>query len=147
MSDIPAVDELALTAWGEARGEPLEGRIAVGCVVRNRLATKRWGTDYASVVHAPGQFSCWWANGGAANYATLQRFRARVEAEGGALIDDPLWQETRWAAQGILDDVVLDRVKGSTHYFESALPVVPFWAKGKTPVCRIGGHVFFAGIL
>ena len=28
---------LLLTLWGEGRGEPIEGRVAIGSVIRNRV--------------------------------------------------------------------------------------------------------------
>ena len=34
---------IALTLYGEARGEGVEGRIAVANVIRNRLTSGRWG--------------------------------------------------------------------------------------------------------
>lgn len=41
----------------EARGEGTVGILAVLSVVQNRLRSKRWGTSWCSVVHAPWQFS------------------------------------------------------------------------------------------
>jgi len=60
-----AVDTLARTLWGEARGEPVRGIEAVAAVVVNRvrLAQRRggmwWGSDIVAVCRKPWQFSCW----------------------------------------------------------------------------------------
>lgn len=41
---------VAATIWGEARGESYEGKLAVGCVIRNRVESPGWwGRDWTSV--------------------------------------------------------------------------------------------------
>ncbi|MFW0755465.1 cell wall hydrolase [Pseudomonas sp. H11T01] len=56
-------DILVRTLWGEARGEGLAGRIAVGWTIRNRVndgkAKSWWGEGYAGVCLKVWQFSCW----------------------------------------------------------------------------------------
>jgi spore germination cell wall hydrolase CwlJ-like protein len=37
VGQLSQLDTLALTIYGEARGERVEGRVAVACVVRNRI--------------------------------------------------------------------------------------------------------------
>jgi len=50
----------AKTIWAEARGEPLEGQIAVANVILNRARQGGWwGDDVAGVCCKPKQFSCW----------------------------------------------------------------------------------------
>ena len=66
---------LALTLDAEGRGDGRDGssveeRIAIGCVIRNRLALGHWGLTYRAVCHAPRQFSCWDAIGGEQNAET-----------------------------------------------------------------------------
>lgn len=53
------IDLLARTIIGEARGEPIEGKIAVAHVVRNRLLDGGYGQDMRSVLFAPRQFEPW----------------------------------------------------------------------------------------
>ena len=48
-----------VTLFGEARGEPVEGLIAVGSVIRNRVKAARFGSTYRAVCLARWQFSCW----------------------------------------------------------------------------------------
>jgi hypothetical protein len=51
---------MAATIWGEARSEPLAGRIAVGWVVRNRAADPGWwGKDVRTCCLSPAQFSAY----------------------------------------------------------------------------------------
>ena len=60
----------AKTIWAEARGEPLEGQIAVANVILNRARQGGWwGDDIAEVCCKPKQFSCW--NGGDPNRARM----------------------------------------------------------------------------
>ena len=51
---------LAMTVYGEARGEPLAGQVAVAQVVLNRMADPRWPDTVCGVVTQPGQFSFHW---------------------------------------------------------------------------------------
>lgn len=54
------IDILARTIYGEARGEPWEGKIAVAWVVRNRAERGGWwGDTIREVCLKPWQFSCW----------------------------------------------------------------------------------------
>ena len=72
LAEQPPVSLLALTLWGEARGEPVLGKRAVAWVVRNRMSIaeawlERKGRQHplfgdgtvAGVVLRPYQFSCW----------------------------------------------------------------------------------------
>ena len=45
-----ALDLLARTVWGEARGECFRGKLAVAWVARNRAEHPRWWGDRKSVV-------------------------------------------------------------------------------------------------
>ena len=142
---------LALTLHGEARGEPIEGRVAVGCVIRNRARAKYRGTTIADVCLWPSQFSCWGRSGGEDNYAHLTGVAAALMAG-----TPPPWSEaerliyleTNWIANGLVSGIIRDRVKSATHYVTRRLYVTdrPVWLKGVEPVCEVGSHCFFAGL-
>lgn len=69
---LTATQLVALALYGEARGETVMGRIAVGCVIRNRVFTRN--QSYEDVVLAKNQFSCFSPNGGGeANYRAVVR--------------------------------------------------------------------------
>ena len=56
----PDLDAAARTVWGEARGEPYDGRVAVAWVIRNRVDNPSWwGRTVKDVCFHPKQFSCW----------------------------------------------------------------------------------------
>jgi N-acetylmuramoyl-L-alanine amidase len=142
---------LALTLFFEAGGEPVEGAIAVGCVIRNRVAhPKRFGTTYRAVVHAKSQFSCWWPWGGLKNFehiiAASEALRHNLVLPFNE-IELAEFQECCYVAEGIIGGQIKDRVRGATHYYapEAMVPKgrVPDWAKGLSPAAKVGGHLFF----
>lgn len=144
---------LAITLYGEARSEPVEGRIAVACCIRNRVEADLghdqkpdwWGEGYTGVCLAPWQFSCWTPKGGAANYdAVMDVVRSAVNG----LALGPIMRECAWIAMGTIGRDLQDRVNGSTHYLTADLFRIapPKWAKGKTPQVRVGAHLFFRSI-
>jgi hypothetical protein len=146
LAALSQTDVLALTIWGEARNQAVEGRIAVGCVIRNRLIAGRWGHDYKAVCLAPWQFSCWTPKGGPANYETvLAAARALLHPEGHR---GPDLRECLWIAEGLTSGALRDRVAGCAHYVTRELwhSQPPSWARGMDPAIRIGDHVFFRGV-
>lgn len=140
---------LTVTIYGEARGEPIEGQIAIGCVIRNRVHVGRWGASYAKVCLAPWQFSCWRPEGGRENYAVVVE-AAEMLAQSTTLPDDALLRQCAWVAQGIIGAWILDTVRESTHYYapDAMQPPgsMPAWAVNRVPTVRRGRHLFFAGV-
>jgi len=139
-------DVLLLTMLGESRGEELEGRLAVGCVVRNRVADDRWPDTVKDVCLQRWQFSCW--NGGDANYRSLMSHARQIvgdHAIRSSFVPTALDLETRWLADGLLTGVVRDSVARSNHYLTRALweSAPPSWAKGRSPTRYVGRHCFF----
>lgn len=140
---------LTITLYGETRGEPIEGQIAVGCVIRNRVHIGRWGASFAKVCLAPWQFSCWMPQGGRENYELVMS-TAKHLATSTSLPDDGLLRQCAWIAQGIIGGWIRDTTKDSTHYYSpSGMAVsgaVPKWAAGHVPTAKIGRQLFFAGV-
>jgi spore germination cell wall hydrolase CwlJ-like protein len=134
---VRAVDILARTVWGEARGEGQAGMTAIAAVIINRVNVARaqpsgdywWGNSIIRVCQQPLQFSCWNAND--PNLPQLQNVTAA----------DPTFaiatRIAQWAASGTLPDPT----GGATHYH--ALNVMPSWALGQTPTAIIGRQVFY----
>ncbi|MBL6934012.1 MAG: cell wall hydrolase [Alphaproteobacteria bacterium] len=134
-----AVDVLARTIYGEARGEGLRGMEAVACVVMNRVrhaqnrraigARHWWGDHVAAVCRKPFQFSCWNTND--PNRDKL----FSVSAE------DALFAICRRVARRAVASVLDDVTRGATHYH--AKGVFPLWARGRAPSADIGNHLFY----
>jgi N-acetylmuramoyl-L-alanine amidase len=135
-------EALVATLYGEARGEPVEGRIAVACVLKNRRESGRWGRTFAAVALAPLQFSCW--NENDPNCAKLRALVDQMAA--GAPLTEPVLIECDWIASGILSGAILGRVGESTHYHAAWMKQIPSWAVGQVPVCRVGQHMFYSHI-
>lgn len=142
---------LALTAWAEARGDNREGgssleeRVAVLCVIRNRVQRSGGVLSYKAVCLAPRQFSCW-NPGEDANHMALMALAERV-LDGDA--EDPLYTETLWLAHGVRDGAILDRTGRATYYYAPLAMVppgrVPSWAVEK-PFVTIGRQRFLANV-
>jgi spore germination cell wall hydrolase CwlJ-like protein len=125
-----AVDVLARTLWGEARGEPVRGLEAVAAVVMNRVRRGGWwGHDVASVCTKPSQFSCW--NAGDPNRAKLERVDE----------NDRMFRVCVRIARRAVGGSVRDPTHGATHYHVRG--TVPAWAHGREPSAEIGNHLFY----
>lgn len=125
LAEQPPVSLLALTLWGEARGEPALGKRAVAWVVRNRMSiAEAWkehkGRQHplfgdgtvAGVVLRPYQFSCWLK--GDPNSAKMHE----AIATDAANLTPGLWAILKAVAAGVLNDVPewADPTYGATHY-------------------------------
>jgi len=103
---VTDLDYLARTIYGEARGQSMASKLAVGWVIRNRLITGRWGSTYKDVVTARLQFTCWSESKDPANYAAI------MSPSGTA------WTDSVTAANEVANaDVLKDTVPDATHYY------------------------------
>lgn len=137
----------ALTVFGEARAEPLEGQHAVAWVVRNRLLhPQRFGASWKGVCHRRAQFSCWYPWGGVANYAAVLAAAERLLADYVPAPTSALGRALQ-VADDVMGQRVADPTGGADHYYAPAAMarpgMVPTWAQGKEPLAVIGGHRFF----
>jgi spore germination cell wall hydrolase CwlJ-like protein len=131
-----AVDVLARTIWGEARGEGSAGMQAVASVVLNRLKVAQdkggkywWGAGIIEICQKPYQFSAW--NKDDPNLPKVMAVDASDIHFATAL------RIARRALEGLLDDPV----KGATHYHTAG--VRPAWSRAEKPVAVIGRHIFY----
>ena len=128
-----AIDTLARTLWGEARGETKAGKEAIASVILNRLKKPgRFGGTIEDVCRKPFQFSCW--NDNDPNLPKLKKVN----------LNDSNFAEcvsiAKVAVNGLLDDSTV----GADHYHTTG--VSPNWSQGKTPCVKIGTHLFFNNI-
>ncbi len=115
-------DCLATSVYFEAKGEPLNGQLAVAQTIMNRAASGRFPDSYCGVVRQPGQFS--FLRHGSMPKAP-QESTAWKRAVAIALIArDGLWKQ-------IAPDAL----------FFHARRVSPAW--GKVKVASLGNHIFF----
>lgn len=144
MSNQNDIETLARTIYGEARGESKQGRIAVACVILNRVKRKKmcgWheinGYKVATIAATclkPYQFSCWNRND------PNRKIIIQVKS------DNKKFAECLEIARAVCDEEIEDITKGSTHYYNPKACPMPTWAKGKSPCLVIGNHLFFNNI-
>ena len=121
---------LALTIYFEARGEPDQGKLAVGHVVMNRAAHPLFPRKVCQVVRQGGEklrFRCqftWWCDG-----------RSDRPTEG------PAWEKSRALARAIYWDYSGDPTAGALWYHADY--VRPRWGGGPARGLKIGRHVFY----
>ena len=128
--NLDTIDTLARTLYGEARGEPRRGKIAVAWVIRNRaIRPGWWGRGIIEVCLKPSQFSCWNAN---------DPNRPKLTA---VTVDSPSFLRCYASAAGVLADVHEDPTNGATYYYADYIDR-PGWARDMAETVRIGRHIF-----
>ena len=140
LSDI---EVLALTLMGEARGEPIEGQVAVASVIRNRLiGMPSKYKSYHDVCLEPNQFSCWSSND--TNYGMLIDLCEQLIA--GHTLTDPVIQQCFTLARGIIDNSIMDNTKRCMFYLANWViyqDKTPNWAKSRRNEVVKGNQTFF----
>ncbi|MEE4451946.1 cell wall hydrolase [Novosphingobium resinovorum] len=114
---------LAGAIYFEARGESLEGQLAVGRVIVNRTKSGRFPASYCGVVYQPSQFSF-----------------IRGRSMPAVRENSPSWQEAVAIAQIADDGAWKSKVKGAL--FFHAKRVSPRWSK-LTRLAQVDNHVFY----
>jgi hypothetical protein len=125
-----SLDCLALNIYHEARGEPLEGKIAIAQVVMNRVGDPYFPAEVCDVVKQGGerprdrcQFS-WWCDG----------LSDRP--------DDPgAWEDSKGLAGQILAGGLDDPTQGALWYHADY--VTPAWQMDMVRQGKIGRHIFY----
>jgi len=125
----PLTDEancIAVAVYHEARGESLEGQMAVAKVIMNRAASGKYPTSWCGVVKQPAQFS----------FVHHGRFPSVDE-------NSAEWRKalgiTRLAVSNVIASVPADCL------WYHAVYVAPSWGRRLTRVDKIGAHIFYRG--
>lgn len=118
-------DCLANAVYFEARGEGLEGQLAVAAVVLNRAASDKYPPSICGVVKQPAQFS----------FVRRGRFpRADKASEA-------------WRRAVAIAHIARNKLAGelaSNVLWYHANYVSPSWGRRLTRVVRIGAHIFYS---
>ena len=114
---------LALNIYHEARGERVEGQIAVAQVTMNRVEHDKWGSTICEVVYQPKQFS--WTH--MIEDQTPQESRA--------------WRKAKVIARDVMIGNVDDPTMGAVYYHANY--VNPDWAEYMDLSKVIGNHLFY----
>jgi N-acetylmuramoyl-L-alanine amidase len=128
------IETMARTIWGEARGEPFAGKLAVGCVVMNRARAKGrngWPESTEKVCRQRRQFSCW--NEDDPN-------RTKILLVG---LDNPAFRDSLLAAMKAYVGGE-DPTHGADHYLTANLArsAPPPWFDADKVTASIGSHLF-----
>jgi N-acetylmuramoyl-L-alanine amidase len=127
-----AADILARTIWGESRGEPEAGKVAVTAVICNRAQAQKaqWGLTVEQVCQKPKQFSCW--NTQDPNFQQLNDVGP----------DDAIFASCLSLARRALAGQIADPTQGATYYCNLNV-VKPNWAANMQQTVVIRNHTFF----
>lgn len=137
---------LALTAYGEARGEGAEGMMAVLNVIRNRTADPSFwdqtiynatGSPWHAVALKEKQFSVF--NFGDSNRPLLVSLAEKFDS---AVKTNSLLAQAYQLAQMMLAGTLTDNTGGAVYYHEKSL--TPSWASSFINLGKIGNHIFYA---
>ncbi len=115
---------LATAVYFEARGESLDGQLAVARVVMNRAASGRYASDWCGVVKQPAQFS--FVHHGQFPY---------IDTSSSA------WSKAQAIARLAVANVVPS--VGSDVLWYHADYVAPAWRRSLQEVEQIGAHIFY----
>jgi hypothetical protein len=115
---------LATAVYFEARGESLEGQLAVARVVMNRASSGRYPPDWCGVVKQPAQFS-------------FVRHGEFPYVDSGSAA----WQKAEAIAELAAANIVPS--VGSDVLWYHADYVAPTWRRSLTEVQQIGAHIFY----
>jgi len=123
----PLSDEancIAVAVYHEARGESVEGQLAVAQVIKNRAASGQYPADWCGVVKQPAQFS----------FVRHGQFPS-VDVNSDA------WRKavgiTRLAVANAVESVPKDCLWYHANY------VAPRWSYNLQRVEKIGAHIFY----
>ena len=114
---------LATAVYFEARGESLEGQLAVARVVMNRAASGKYPTTWCEVVKQPWQFSF---------------VRNRTWP---AIRDIESWHKAVGVARVAMNNAA-DSVPTDVLWYHADY-VAPSWGRRLTQVDKIGTHIFY----
>tara|TARA_X000001382_G_C3067090_1_gene146236 strand:+ start:55 stop:537 length:483 start_codon:yes stop_codon:yes gene_type:complete len=121
--DTKEHDCLAMNIYHEARGEVVEGQIAVAHVTLNRVNHTEWPNNICDVVYQPKQFS--WT------FMVADQSPTELKA----------WAQAKIIARDVMIGNVDDPTEGATFYH--AAYVNPSWADQMEISKIIDKHVFY----
>jgi spore germination cell wall hydrolase CwlJ-like protein len=117
---------LANAVYFEARGEPIEGQLAVAEVVINRAASGRYPTDLCAVITQPAQFS----------FIRHGRFPSADRASDA-------WKKAVAIARIARQKLAAAAIPGDVLWYHATY-VSPSWGRRLTRQTQIGLHIFYS---
>lgn len=133
---------MALTIYGEARGESTEGKIAVGSIILERVDHRDWdGKTIHEVCLKPWQFSCF--NERDPNYRKLLNIAEQWDK---AISLKAELSNCFCIAAGLIDGLIVRTRSISENHATQYVRVdcAASWRKDMKKVATIGAHDFYA---
>lgn len=125
---------LSLNVYYESSGEPLQGKLAVANVTRNRVLSKRHPQGYCDVIFKPKAFS--WTN---------NNLQYKLEPKIKNKKDLQALRESVIISALVVLDLVEDNTSGALHYYNPK-KANPGWAKTGTMTAKIKNHTFMRNV-
>jgi spore germination cell wall hydrolase CwlJ-like protein len=117
---------VAIAVYHEARGEPLDGQLAVAEVIMNRAASGRYPASWCQVVKQPWQFS--FVNPRTGRYPAVKQ-------------DSAAWAYAQ-AITRIASGKLADALPSDVLWYHADY-VAPSWGRRLAKVEKIGAHIFY----
>jgi spore germination cell wall hydrolase CwlJ-like protein len=134
---------LAENIYHEARGEIVEGQIAVSNVVINRVKSKQFPNDICSVVYQRNQIEIIDRIFKIFRIPKLCQFSWVCDFKSNSINDSESWKNIQSLAQKIVLGDHDDLTNGATHYYNPKRVPTPQWANVLTKTSEIGNHHFY----
>lgn len=117
---------MAVAVYHEARGESLEGQLAVARVIMNRAASGKYPTSWCGVVKQPWQFSF---------------VNPRTRDMPGVDDASAAWRKAQGVTRLAMSNAVQTLETDVLWYHASY--VAPSWGRRLTRATKIGTHIFY----
>jgi len=124
MKEFIEIILLAFTIFAESSGEPDQGKIAVGCVIRNRV--NYWNKSYTDIILKNKQFSCY------NNFKEISKHILRLEKK--------TFKRCLLISKDIYYNNTKDNTNGSLYYVKKG--IIRQWMEDLTITITIKNHVF-----
>ena len=134
---------LAQNIYHEARGEIVEGQIAVSNVVINRVKSKQFPNDICSVVYQRNQIEIIDRILKILRIPRLCQFSWVCDLRPNSIDDSASWKNIQTLAQKIVQGEHYDLTNGATHFYNPKKVPTPQWANVLTKTTVIGNHHFY----
>ena len=108
---------MSQAVYGEARGEPYEGQVAVAAVILNRIDSPSFPNTISGVIFEPGAFTC--------------------------VSDGQIWLAPNdTAKKAVLDAINGWDPSGNALYYFNPATATSKWIWSRPQIKRIGKHIF-----
>ena len=140
--DYNQLECLALNVYHEARGESIEGQIAVSQVVLNRVADRRFPNTICDVIYQ-GQISQWFleAKGEIVPLRNRCQFSWWCDGRSDSPKDMRSWGLALEVASGVMRNQYPDLAHGAMWYHASY--VDPSWRHSLKYITSVDEHLFY----